>query len=72
MGVLRNIFTKLHQKTKRDYFTRMADSKVECMDIAKKYEKDFWDGVLIQNYILLLIILINLAMTKNNIGLIVV
>ncbi|EES89351.1 class I SAM-dependent methyltransferase [Helicobacter canadensis] len=44
MGVLRNIFTKLHQKTKRDYFTRMADSKVECMGIAKKYEKDFWDG----------------------------
>lgn len=44
MGVLRNIFTKLHQRTKRDYLARMVDSKVECMEVAKRYDEVFWDG----------------------------
>lgn len=44
MGSLLNIVTVLHKRTKRDYIGRMTDNKVECMKIAKKYEKDYWDG----------------------------
>jgi SAM-dependent methyltransferase len=44
MGSLLNIVTALHKKTKRDYIGRMTDNKVECMKIAKKYGKDYWDG----------------------------
>ena len=44
MGKLINIVSKLHQSTKRDYLKRMIDEKVECMKIAKKYEKEYWDG----------------------------
>lgn len=44
MGRLLNIFTPLHKKTKRDYLSRMVDDKINCMKIAKKYGKDFWDG----------------------------
>jgi SAM-dependent methyltransferase len=34
----------LHQATQRDYLARMQDEKVNCMQIAKQYEKDYWDG----------------------------
>lgn len=44
MGKLINIVSKLHQSTKRDYLKRMIDEKIECMKIAKKYEKEYWDG----------------------------
>ena len=44
MGQLRNIVTPLHQATNRDCLARMIDDKVECMEIAKQYEKDYWDG----------------------------
>ena len=44
MGKLINIVSKLHQSTNRDYLKRMIDEKVECMKIAKKYEKEYWDG----------------------------
>jgi len=44
MGNLLNVITPLHKKTKRDYVSRMMDSKVECMKIAKKYDFDYWDG----------------------------
>lgn len=44
MGKLLNIFTKLHNRTNRDYLSRMVDSKVECMDVAKRYDESFWDG----------------------------
>ena len=44
MGKLINIVTKLHNKTKRDYLSRMIDNKIECMKIAKKYQKAYWDG----------------------------
>ena len=33
-----------HNLTKRNYLGRMIDEKVKCMKIAKKYEKDYWDG----------------------------
>lgn len=44
MGVLRNYFTPLHTRTKRDYLSRMCDAKVECMRVAKQFGADFWDG----------------------------
>ena len=44
MGQLRNIVTPLHRATNRDCLARMVDDKVKCMEIAKKYEKDYWDG----------------------------
>ena len=28
----------------RDYLSRMVDDKVHCMEIAKQYGKDYWDG----------------------------
>ena len=35
----------LHKKTKRDYLGRVvAVSKAECAVIAKKFDKDYWDG----------------------------
>jgi SAM-dependent methyltransferase len=43
-GRLLEIVTPLHIKAKREYLPRMLDSKVECMKIAKQYEKDYWDG----------------------------
>lgn len=44
MGRLLNIVTPLHQMTKRDYTGRMMDNKVACMEKAKEYEADYWDG----------------------------
>ena len=44
MGRLMNFFTPLHQKTSRDYVSRMADEKVHCMLKAREYEFDYWDG----------------------------
>ena len=38
------IVTPLHLSTKRNYLDRMIDDKVECMKIAKKYGKEYWDG----------------------------
>ena len=44
MGQLLNLITPLHKKSKRDYIGRMKDEKVACMEVARKYDKDFWDG----------------------------
>ena len=44
MGKLLNIVTPLHKSTRRDYLARMVDDKVNCMKIAKQYDKDYWDG----------------------------
>ncbi len=43
MGLL-NIITPLHKRTSRDYVGRMADEKVACSIVARKYGKDYWDG----------------------------
>ena len=40
----RNFITSLHMSSERDYLGRMINDKVECMKIARKFEKDFWDG----------------------------
>jgi len=44
MGNLLNIITPLHTRTKRDYIGRMQDGKVACMKVARRYDRDFWDG----------------------------
>jgi ubiquinone/menaquinone biosynthesis C-methylase UbiE len=44
MGQLLEIVTPLHQATQRDYLARMQDEKVHCMQVAKQYEKEYWDG----------------------------
>ena len=44
MGKLVNIINLLHKKTKREYLPRMQDDKVHCMEVAKKYDQDYWDG----------------------------
>ena len=44
MGDLKNFVTPLHTSTARDYLTRMIDDKVHCMQIAKQYDEDYWDG----------------------------
>ena len=44
MGRLMNIVSPLHKQTKRDYLSRMVDDKVHCMQKAKEYEFDYWDG----------------------------
>ena len=44
MGSLLEIVTPNHVSTKRDYFGRMSDEKVRCMEVAKQYDFDYWDG----------------------------
>jgi len=44
MRNLLNVITPLHKKTKREYLSRMNNDKIKCMKIARKYDKDFWDG----------------------------
>ena len=44
MGQLLDIVTPLHKATKRDFLGRMQDEKVACMQVARQYGKDFWDG----------------------------
>lgn len=44
MGKLQNIITPLHTSTKREYLPRMQDEKVHCMKVAKRYDREYWDG----------------------------
>jgi SAM-dependent methyltransferase len=44
MGRLLNLVTPLHKQTKRKYIDRMTDDKVHCMQKAKEYEFEYWDG----------------------------
>jgi len=44
MGQLRRFVTPLHQATQRDYLARMVDDKVHCMEMAKRYDAEYWDG----------------------------
>lgn len=44
MGRLLNVITPLHKKTSRNYVGRMTDSKVECMKVARRYDREYWDG----------------------------
>jgi len=40
----RSVVTPLHKQTARDYVGRMTDDKVHCMDVARRFDRDFWDG----------------------------
>lgn len=44
MGIQQQFFAALHAGTKRDYLFRMMDDKVHCMEVARQYGKDFFDG----------------------------
>lgn len=44
MGELVNLITPYHTRTTRDYLARMVDDKVQCMEKARQYGKDYWDG----------------------------
>lgn len=35
---------KLHMSTSRDYLERMISEKVKCMKVARRFDKEFWDG----------------------------
>lgn len=35
---------KNHNQTKRNFLERMKNEKVLCMKVAKKFEKEYWDG----------------------------
>jgi len=41
---LLSVITPLHKKTQRDYIGRMTSDKVVCMKVARRFDKDFWDG----------------------------
>lgn len=44
MGQLLNIVNQLHRRTARDYVGRMADDKVHCANVARRFDQDYWDG----------------------------
>lgn len=39
-----NLVTPLHTRTQRNYLARMQDDKIHCMQRAKAYDADYWDG----------------------------
>jgi len=40
-----DFISQLHNKTKRDYLERVIkDNKAECAQVAKRLDKDYWDG----------------------------
>jgi len=40
----KDFMAKLHLSTNRNYIERMMNEKVECMKIARNFDKEFWDG----------------------------
>ena len=44
MGSEQQFFASLHTSTKRDYLARMMDDKVHCMEVARRFDRDFFDG----------------------------
>lgn len=42
--LLNNIVNQLHRRTARDYLARMADEKVRCSEVARRFDRDYWDG----------------------------
>src|SRR5207249_6576094 len=44
MGRLLNVVNQLHRRTARDYVGRMADDKVHCSVVARRFDRDYWDG----------------------------
>ncbi|HXD89384.1 MAG TPA: class I SAM-dependent methyltransferase [Urbifossiella sp.] len=44
MPRLMNIVNPLHRRTARDYLGRMSDDKVHCSKVARRFDRDYWDG----------------------------
>lgn len=44
MGQLVDLITPYHKRTQRDYLARMNDDKVHCMEVARQYGQEYWDG----------------------------
>lgn len=44
MPRLLNVVNQLHRRTARDYVGRMADDKVHCSVVARRFDRDYWDG----------------------------
>lgn len=44
MGALQNFVTPLHHNAKRNCVARMVDDKVLCMERARQFGLDYWDG----------------------------
>ena len=44
IGKKRNFFKNLHNSSKRNYLKRMLNNKAYSSNIARKFEKDYWDG----------------------------
>jgi len=44
MRQLLNIITQIHKSTNRDCIGRMNDDKVHCMEVARRFDRNFWDG----------------------------
>jgi ubiquinone/menaquinone biosynthesis C-methylase UbiE len=44
MGRLRSIVNQLHRRTPRDYIGRMIDEKVHCSEVARRFDREYWDG----------------------------
>src|SRR5882724_2315674 len=44
MPRLLNIVNQLHRRTARDYLGRMTDEKVHCSEVARRFDRDYWDG----------------------------
>jgi SAM-dependent methyltransferase len=42
--MLVNFIQELHKSTPRDYMGRMNDHKVKCSEIARRFDKEFFDG----------------------------
>ena len=41
----KKIFSSFHKKTKRNYVERMFNKKIICMNVARKFSFDYWDGL---------------------------
>ena len=39
-----DFITAVHKATKRNYLERMTEKKPEIVELAKKYDFDYWDG----------------------------
>ena len=39
-----DLLQDLHTSTKRNYFERMLNDKPRCMEVASRYDHEYWDG----------------------------
>lgn len=42
--MLLDLVTSLHETTTRNYIGRLLDAKIHCMRVARRFERDYWDG----------------------------